>query len=85
MTNETRYRCRLTDEFGPTDDCVVEDTATTEKQAAERYCEKRNWDTCEFPPERTVLVRSGNTWLPFEVTLESVPMYTAKLKKGVRS
>lgn len=88
------YYCRLTDEYGHTDDHArpvdVPDTEFVGRhgkaaRAAEKYAQQFDNEALDHPPSREVVVRGpvgpdgkGGAVVVYEVELAMVPEYTAR-------
>jgi hypothetical protein len=74
------YECRDAESPPDLTRWVVADSP---REAAERFAEQRDQRHVEFPPESEVIVASPNgAEVTFTVTLESVPSYSAKVKRA---
>lgn len=74
------YECRPA---GYSPDAAVEVKANSPREAAETFQAASDRRTLEYEPESEVIVTLENgVEVPFIVTLESVPSYSAKVKRA---
>lgn len=77
---ESRYECYAAETQDAYNTTII--NAISAKEAAEKFTEKHNFETVEFPPTTDVYIRKigSGEWKLYEVELEAIPFYTARKK-----
>lgn len=79
------FLCRMTDEWGHTDDDAKEISAESPEKAACSYTEQYNQNACEYPHEReVVIIDPDGMRQTLTVYQESVPQYWVPRKRGAK-